>query len=74
MSKIIIKNTKDKEEYIKIQKNSTNTITMYSYIYTNDKTNQSISKSLANKYSFIEYLKGRNIPKKYISQVEMYEE
>ena len=71
MKRINIKNTKTIEEYIKIATNIDKTNTMYSYIkisskdYTQDK-----SKHTFNKQVFIDYLKGINVPKKYIKEVE----
>lgn len=71
MKKICIKNTKTIEEYIKIAENVDKTCTLYSYIKINSKNYaQDTSKSTFNKYSFINYLKSINIPKKYIKEVE----
>lgn len=71
MKKIYIKNTKTIEEYIQITENTNKTNTLYIYKRINNKGyTQEISKSTFNKYSFINYLKSINIPKKYIKEVE----
>ena len=71
MKQIIIRNTKDIEEYIKIIDNSDKTNTMYSYIRIGNDFNR--SKHTFNKYAFIEYLRSIKAPKKYIKEVEKYE-
>ena len=71
MKKIYIKNTKTIEEYIQITENTNKTNTLYIYKRINNKGyTQETSKSTFNKYSFINYLKSINIPKKYIKEVE----
>lgn len=54
-------------KFIKILKNSNG---IASYNYYNGNNIDTPSKSTFNKYSFIEYLKGCNIPKKYLKEVE----
>lgn len=75
MKRINIKNTKTIEEYIKIATNTDKTNTMYSYIKIHSKDyTQDRSKHTFNKMAFLEYLNNINIPKKYIKEVETYEE
>lgn len=66
VKKIIIKNaTKNKGcKYINILSNENNTL--YSFY---DGISDVAKKSSFNKYSFIEYLKGIQIPKKYIKML-----
>lgn len=54
----------NKKGTIKILSNETSTC------YTWKDTDDNIRKTSFNKYAFIEYLKGCNIPKKYIKQLE----
>ena len=67
--KILIKSaTKNKNAvYVKIMKGINGNC---SYSYYNGNSIDLPSKSTFNKYSFIEYLKGCNIPKKYIKEIE----
>lgn len=59
------------EKIIKIKDNeiitirSNSTMQLYSYV-----KNEVTRKSSFNKYAFIEYLKGLQVPKKYINQIE----
>ena len=69
MNKINIKNTKTISEYITIRSN--NKLTLYSYTKLNIANDTVInSKSLFNKYAFIEYLKSINIKKSIIQEIE----
>ena len=54
-------------QYISITTNS-NGISIYNYY--NGKNIDTATKSTFNKYTFIEYLKSIQIPKKYINEIE----
>lgn len=76
--KIIIKETKTTEEYIKMVEGIKNTELykyvpiLYTYVKIDDNKHINISKHLFNKDAFIMYLESINIPKKYIKIVENY--
>lgn len=70
VKRISIRNTKTTEEYIKIATNTTGTATLYSYVKICKNPMLDKSKHSYNKDAFIQWLKGANIPKKYITEVE----
>lgn len=72
VKRIQIKLTKTTEEYIKISisEDVDNPMTMYSYIKLGKESWQDRAKHTFNKTSFIEYLKGIQVPNKYIKLVE----
>lgn len=70
--KIIVKSTKAKTSYIIITGNERRAF--YDYITEdNDKGTKTTWKASANKYAFIEYLKGARVPNKIIKEVEKYD-
>lgn len=70
--KIITKSTKATTSYIIITSNETHTF--YDYITEdNNKGIKTTWKASANKYAFIEYLKGAHVPNKIIKEVEKYD-
>lgn len=68
--KINIKVTKTYEEYIVIRTNANGSSTMYSYYRENKNPILDRKHSSFNKWSFIEYLKGIQVKKNIIKEVE----
>lgn len=69
MKKIILKCTKNIDEYITIKSNDSTTL----YSYTKEGNGVNIHKSLYNKDAFIQYLNAIQIANKYVKEVKNYE-
>lgn len=70
--KIVVKSTKAQTSYIIITGNERRAF--YDYITEdNNRGTTTTWKTSANKYAFIEYLKGARVPNKIIKEVEKYD-
>lgn len=70
--KIIVKSTKTKTSYITITGNERRAFYDY-FTEDNNRGTTTTWKASANKYAFIEYLKGARVPSKIIEEVEKYD-
>jgi hypothetical protein len=66
--KIVVKKTKNREEYISILSRD-DRLTLYSYNIDDDRLGDREVKASFNKAAFIQYIKGAGVPNKYIKEV-----